>query len=255
MKKRGQLSIFVIISIAIIVIVIAAILIKQSGLNFGREDTSRYTIEQYTEEVNSRFMSCFENESKNALNFIALQGGHYKNPGKAIKTTYGFIPYYIYLNNQTFVNNTLVEQSISYYINEKIVKCVPRDYGDRVSITVKEPKSEIKVNNESVIIKLKMPVIIENANESRKIEDFSTKISSNITKMIEIANWLSGQYKNDSEMLCTSCLDEISAKNNVYTIFIPINSSDSIVSIVSLDNRTVPERFNIAHKYIIWGQR
>lgn len=253
MEKRGQLSVFVIVAIVIIAIVVAFVLLKQNGIILGRDNTAAYTFGQYTEEINSRFMNCFENESKNALNFIGLQGGYYKNPGRAIKTTYGFIPYYVYLNDEIFVNNTLVEQSISYYINEKAVKCVPKNYENRIDIRIGEPKSEVVINNESTNIKLKMSIIIESANESKKIEDFSIRIKSNITQMIEVANWLSERYKNDSEMICTSCLDELSRENGVYTVMIQLNSSDSIVSMVVLDNETWPERFNIAHKYFTGG--
>jgi len=248
------MSIFVIVAIIIVAVVVAFVAFRNGKIYsiFG-QGTSGYTLEQYTEEINSQFMNCFENESKNALNFVGQRGGYYKNEGKTIKTTTGFIPYYIFSDEAYFVNKSLVEQSISYYVNDMAKECVPKDYNRLLEINTGEAESRVRINNESVYINLNMPLVIERGNESKKIDKFDLTVSSNLSSMINIANWLSGEYKNDSEMFCISCLDKISQKNGVYIVRITLNSTDSLISIVSMDNLTYPERFNIAHKYKIGG--
>jgi hypothetical protein len=197
MKKRAQVTIFIIIAI---LIVASAVLI------FSFRDKIKIFMLN-SDPVYLFVQNCVEETGKDAIYFITQNGGYLFPP--TLSTSEG-TPYYFYNNKDYTPTKDRIGEEISDYIENSISYCTNEftNFPD-LNITEEEIKAKAKIENEKIILDVVYPLIINKGGSTRKLENFN-----NIIIQAEIGRIYNSikeiiQEQIDKEGICLSCISEL----------------------------------------------
>jgi len=236
--KKGQVALFVIISI----IIIAGIFIFLSVQKpVSVEQPSIKPISSYIEE-------CIKSTGEDALIFVGQQGGFYELPKNSIDS----YPYYFYNNKSYLPSKETVEKQISLYINEMLPFCTKNfvDFPDFYT----ESRA---VDTETVILENKVrfnvayPVIAKKGGTIYSLEEFSAEIPSRLDVIYSAAeSMISAQVENPAS-ICLSCMINIGIANDIY-IDMENYGDDAVLFTITDKNimiKGLPYEFTFANQY------
>jgi len=101
-NKRGQLTVFIVIAIVLVVGGATAFLIMK---NSSKNSETNQNAESRPDlnKVESFSIECIKDSATQSLETIGIQGGYFTKPASAMDLGWAFIPYYF---NQGRYNNT-----------------------------------------------------------------------------------------------------------------------------------------------------
>lgn len=239
-KKKGQVTIFIILAIIIAGGIIFYFSIK------GSEQ------ESYSPELTgvvSFIKNCIEETGLEATYYIGQNGGYYSPPEIS---TLGKTPYYYYENENLMPSKQKVENEISNYIDKMLGYCIEEfvDFQD-MKIDAKEIKSNTKIYDEEIIINVNYPLIIEKDNTLMQIENFNDiKIQTRVGIIYDSIKEIIKQQQKSKETICISCITNIALKNDL-TIEIT-KTQDATIFIIKDEKseiNNIPLKWVFANKY------
>ncbi|RME55049.1 hypothetical protein D6777_01715 [Candidatus Woesearchaeota archaeon] len=164
-KKRGQITIFVILGIVILATIILLISFRKEII----PPSSQTSINAQMKEVKQIVESCLENSAKGPIEKIALQGG-YLSPSQDTFRLWNDTPIsYLCFNieDQDYCRNRLLtlqnmESQLSKAIEESLPECLDFDNVRGVNIKTKgKPKVSVQILPLQVLVDLEYPVTVE----------------------------------------------------------------------------------------------
>ena len=209
MKKKGQVTIFIIIAI---------ILIAAVGLYFVfRDKISVQNIPSEIEPVYINIISCLEETIEEGVEYLALHGGYYEVP-KSISITYFTedIPYY-YLNSREYVPSVeRVEGELKNYIHNYLSNCLNFEGFEEQGYKIREGDLLVSVNikEEEIRTKLDYPLTITKGDSTKRLREFEISTNSEIKKLLEVSEEVVNSYSEKPGFVCVTCLEEISEAND-----------------------------------------
>ncbi len=203
-KKRGQLTIFIIVAIFIVAIVAIFYSLK-SGiiLNIFSPDVGR---------VNSFVQDCIEEESYSIISQIGLGGGYFLPPN--LSTASGVSIYYS--NGQNHMpSKTEVEREISFFMNEKLFFCT-RNFVDFQDLEIEQGiiKTSTEIDDKKINFDIEYPLSIKKASSTNLIKNFKYEVPLRLGIVYDSINEFISQETGDA--ICLSCLLEITLENDLY---------------------------------------
>jgi len=217
MKKKGQVTIFIIIAI-IIVGAVAAFFALRDSLNTGGIPAS-------IEPIHTNIISCLEDTSEEGLVYLSLHGGYYEVPKEtSILYFTEDIPYY-YLNSKKYVPSIeTVEEELEKYVSENLDKCLDLDIfrEQGFNITERIPSISTAINEENIIIKMVYPLLIEKGRTKTQLKDFKIELDSNLKILLDASKEVVNSYSEKPSFICLTCLENISNRNYVEIKVTPI---------------------------------
>ncbi len=125
MKKRGQITLFIIIGILLLISISLVILFREEITLFRPERVIPV-------EITSLVIfgdNCLEQISTDALNILGTQGGYIYLPGEIENNPLSYIdtglkiPYWQYIQQNRIPSIPLMEAHLSRYIEERLNNC------------------------------------------------------------------------------------------------------------------------------------
>lgn len=197
-KKRGQVTIFIIIGI-VIVSAVSLFLLFRGGVipEIGK-----------ARETNpSAFLdSCIEDKVREAVEVIGLQGGYISNPlhksflfkDEESPTDISYLCYnqndYLPCVNQEPMLIQHLEDEIKSYISDEVNLCFSRltsslgRQGYTVDANYEEGNFEVELMPKKVVIEINAELTLTKTGETTKQEDFKISIPSRFYDLIEVVN-------------------------------------------------------------------
>jgi len=205
MKKKGQVTIFIIIAI---------ILIASISLYFIFRD-SLSSDEGLSPDVENVYLfveECLENVGEDVIYTIGQGGGYYFPP--ALSTDSG-IAYYSSNGENYMPSKEQIEDEISYFTSSKLFFCV-RNFVDfpEFEITQREIKTKTEIKDEEVILDVKYPISITKGKSTTIIEDFEVEIPVRLGVVYDSVLGFIDEGVEDG--ICLSCLLDISETNDLF---------------------------------------
>ncbi len=235
MLKRGQVTIFIVVGLLIILLVAAIFLVKAFFISSELKEIDPAPI--LSDSVKSYIESCIEKTGKSALAFVAQQGGYYELPALAELG----LPYYLYGNKSRLLSKKELEQQISSYMNNELFFCIQNFIPFKkagLDIEQKEIATVTKVFDEKVIFDVTLPVTIKQDALSKSIAYFSETAPSRLGVIHNAtAEFMRIQVK-DPGRICVSCLAALGIEKDLRTRMDLIN--DSVIRFTIIDE-TIPE--------------
>jgi hypothetical protein len=202
MNKKGQVTIFIIIAVILVISILIIFLIRQQDFQSSQIDSK--PVELFIE-------SCIEEEAYKIIEKVAEGGGYYFPPEVSTKTG---ITYYITNKNNLTPSKEYIENEISFYLEKKLFFCTQNfiDFQD-FNITQGEIKAKTRIENETVSLDIKYPLSIKKAENSAFLQDFKVEIPIRLG----ILHYSAQEFiKKSQNAICLSCLLELSLTYDFY---------------------------------------
>lgn len=214
MKKRGQITIFVVIALIIISLVAVAFLFKDKIIGIVQPSSNQIT--NFVE-------NCIEDVGQKVISKIGAGGGYYFPP---ILSTDSGIPYY-YNSGNYMPTKQQIEDEISYYISKSLFFCT-RNFADFPDFDIKqgEINSRVLIKPKEISLEIEYPLTISKGENTIFIRNFKKNFPVRLGTIYDSV-YKSIQEQPNHEGICFSCLSDISLKNDLF------------VNMFDYDNKTV----------------
>jgi hypothetical protein len=195
-KKRGQVTIFIIIAIIIVGIIAGYFIFKNQIVNIG--------VPADIQPVYTTFLSCLEEKTLTGISVLESQGGYIELPEFEQGSDYmpfssqlnflgNPIPYWYYVSGNNFEKEqvptkTGMENQLENFINEKIRNCVFDSYYEQgFEILQGDPKASVLIRNNDIVVNLNMNLNVKKANESANVVNHKITVKTNLGSLYDSA--------------------------------------------------------------------
>lgn len=199
--KKGQVTIFVII--ALVIVVIAGIYI---ATKYG---TTKQEVSPQFSQIEEYYTSCIGDLTSQGISIIKNRGGFIQEPlfvrGTPIEPLSSqmnylgeTVPYWLYIKDKKVVNQAptkkIMEEQLSNYIQSRINDCDFSQYSSRGFIIERKnsPVVEVAINNKEVITKVVDGITYSDSQTTQLVNTHQVMLESNLgllySKAIELYN-------------------------------------------------------------------
>lgn len=207
-RKKGQITIFIIIAVLIIAVV-GLFFVFKGGIQKEKPVNPEVApIQNFVEE-------CIYDTGENALYFIGLHGGYYV-PSKF--STFQGIPYYIKGNKTLMPTKEKIESEIAKYVNEALPLCTGNftEFND-FQINQGIIKTQTIILDNEVILNVEYPLTITKGEEKSRIKKFDgIKIPVRLGIIHNASNFIVNEHLKNTGEICMSCLLDLQEKENLF---------------------------------------
>jgi hypothetical protein len=224
-KKRGQVTIFVIIAI----LIIAGILL----LFYVKNKSSPLTpkIPKDIQPVYSSLQNCLENKTRESLSYAELYGGIIYTDDRSLFLKEA-IPYY----NLQNVSLSDVEYQMGLYIDTNLENCTKKIKDSKYSINLKQPKTKVDINLNDIYVKTSATITISWNDNYFLVKELNYNIPSNLFFLFKVAEIIKNVKIINNSKVCLSCVEDTSEKNNVYIAIIDFHEEGVLTLLTSKEN-------------------
>jgi len=250
---RSQVSVFIIIAVVLVAVSGVALFVTKDA---NRPDDSRFFSQLNSKpefsNIRSAILSCRDTSVKASLDTIGIQGGYSDKPQKYIDLGWTFIPYYYMEGKYAFPNLAFIEKELGKQIDKDFTKCIDNLEFENFAIENTISKTKAIIKRSEVSVKIDMPISIKKEDGTVVSEDMKnapTIINSSLFEIIEISGYITESHKNDSKMICVTCLADMAEERDLYVnSFTLVNNS--VLYVIS-ENHTSdePYSFEFLNKY------
>lgn len=210
MLKRGQVTVFLVIGI--VILLLAALFfyifgqLKEAPLEIEAKEAQkipgvRGTLQAYVE-------NCIEETIGPAVYLLAIQGGviYPEDDGKILLTDYGIVNY-AWLNGASGFSKEKMEKDLALYLKNYVDFCLKNfDTFTKQNIIVKPDYekigAEVTIKDSSLSAELRLPLSVTlPSNDSLEVETFTAEIPSSLGKTVQTLQGLEFPELDPSQLL------------------------------------------------------
>ena len=224
MNKRGQVTLFVIIGIVLLVSGISVFFLKDYVLKseFERQMERSLTLPEKAAEVNTFVLSCIEDVTQEAVGLIGQQGGYIDVPkeevpfsdanllsNRLILSKSIEVPYWYYKKSNSLDHIQIptlvkVQREIENYIDDNLKDRCGFEEFTGYKITSGDLKSDVEIFDDKINVAVDYPVNIEvqdfKFTLGKDEHQFYTQIDSNLGKLFDTAQTIFNSLNDDLDL-------------------------------------------------------
>ncbi len=251
-SNNAQVTVFIIIAIILVVGGgTGYYLVKSSGDKTSKEFFLREDIKPTMDNIKNSIIICSENSAEGSLEKIGIQGGFSKKPEKAYDLGWAFIPYYYERGSFLMPEKVTVERELGREYENQFLTCFKGINATGFVVKPGSSKTKASISKGNVLFNMDMPVTISKDENSMKIQMKDAPISqaSKLYEILEIGRYITDSHKNDSEMICITCVADMAEERDLYVY--SFDAMDNSVLMLVMDNSTSaqPYYFEWLNKY------
>lgn len=198
LKKRSQITVFMILAAIIILSVSIFVFLREKQVIFQPEIVTPFEIEPIKKYVET----CAMGLAADAVEVIGLQGGYLNVPEEIIseKTSYidfGYgifaVPFWYFDGEMRIPPLDFIKTEIENYVSENLEECIKgfSPFSFKYDFkTEDEPEAELEFLEGSMLIHVDYPVRIKDkyANKAARLEEFSAVVPVDLKSAYDLAN-------------------------------------------------------------------
>lgn len=200
MKKRAQITIFIIIAIVIIAGVAIFFLLSNPG-------TENVNLSDESEAVYNIVQDCSKESLEKIIYLIGVGGGYMFPPDNSNELG---LPYYYNLGKISVPSKVELEEEISFYFNQQLENCLNNSKEFvKLKKNLGEIRSEVTIEDEMILLNLNYDLALIQKDGSIKSFDEFEKIW--IENRMGIIRDIAEEIVNkdlDSDSLCLTCIQK-----------------------------------------------
>jgi len=256
MTKRGQLTLFILVAVVIVVGIIGLIFF------ISQADKSKATdayfqgaaVKSQVDAIRDYVEDCVDAVTKEALIQVAVQGGYYTPPARKFSYAPVFFPYYYYEGKIVFPTLAKIESELGRAASEKMVDCLDNADFTNFKLDYSRGETEVVVTEDNAFFEIDLPVKLEREGHKMIIDlqDFSINHNSSLYEMYEVAEYITESHREDAEYYCISCVAEMARERDLFVYVFPQIANELITGIMIYENESGiadPYSFVFFNKY------
>lgn len=255
MSVKAQAAIFVIIAIVLIVIAIAVIAINKMGVSVNNENPYFLTpeIRPQVDSINDFIFDCVDIVTQDAIIVTGMQGGFYDKPANSVDLGWIYLPYYYKTGTYLMPKKETIEREIAKYVEDNLKYCIDEFESDSFKLDYTDTKAIATIEMDKVVFDIDMPLVLSKEGNKMKIETDSHSKRSKYYDALEIAQYITDSHKDDSEMICISCVADLAKEKGMYVEMNDFGEDESTTLIVISEQNPIepddPFIFEFLNKY------
>ena len=208
MKKKGQVTLFLVVGLIIILLV--TIFLNNHSEPINVEQTSAKHVKNFVEQ-------CLTQATEDAARDIAQRGGYHELPALSTKMLTNNVPYYHYNGADHMPTREQIEENIATSVEKQVMRCLNFTQFNAMIQTEGAPKAYVTMHKDGITVKLTYMIHIQKEEAEVTIEQFLTTIPSPLLAFYEQAKKIVETHKNSNGYACLSCLQELNGKTGLKT--------------------------------------
>ena len=226
-KKKGQVTIFIIVLLFIIGIIIISFLFRDN-LGLGNKNK----VDNEVSMIDSAIENCVEQRTIDAVRMIGLQGGYIIPPENYLETDLSNIAYGLYNGKKILISEKEIEKEISNYLKLTLPFCIDENEFSEFNLSFSEPSASSKIKQESVVVKARLPISASRDLESFTINrEYETEVSIRLGEIYNIADEIVEKSIKEPEFIDIDYLVLLDYDVN----FVSVDDNTLIYSITDLE--------------------
>lgn len=198
--RRGQVTIFIIIAIAIVVAVVGFFVLRSTIFQPSG-------VPAEFEPLYQSFLTCVSDDALVGVNVLESQGGYIELPEFEAGSGYmpfssqlnflgNPIPYWYYVSGSNIQKSQVpskgdMEDALGNYIDSQVRDCLLSSYSEQgFDIVLGEPSSSVTINDNTIGVNLDMDLRIEKANQTALVSSHAVSIDSALGSLYSSAREL-----------------------------------------------------------------
>ncbi|MBI4448127.1 hypothetical protein HY643_04045 [Candidatus Woesearchaeota archaeon] len=249
--KKGQVTIFIILGVLIIVVIgLIAFYKGQAGRKAEEEARILTQLPPEFRDIGASLLSCSEVVGGDSILTVGSQGGYYDLSKIPSIEYYGYrnIPYLYFRGKSNVPSKEKVEKELANYVEANLNECA-RDF-EGFSLTFAEAEVTTTLKESEVRFKVKWPVIIKKGDLESTMPETTLIVNGKLEVLRQAAESLVNLQQGDKSNVCISCAMDLAAEKK-FVINAENYDNDFIYTLQ--DNSTTingqPLEFAYAHKF------
>lgn len=239
MKKRGQITVFVILAIIIVVGVVLFFAFR--GEKSGTESVE---IPVFVSPINVFVDSCLASVSENVVYSVGEGGGYFFPPARSNDEG---ISYLYYEGVNYFPEISIMESQIEEGIASNMILCVNNfDDFSNYEIVYTTPEIDVEILDENIFVNMDYSISVSQGNSTYVLRNFNAEVPVRLGLINRLLKKFLNERYYDNGEICIDCVLEDMYFNNL-TMEIYTDSEVDVFFIV--DETSEKEfRFNFANR-------
>lgn len=238
--KRGQVTIFIILAIILIILASVFFLVNQS-----KKQTTPTTIQP----LQNFIQQCIDKTAKQAIVYTSERAGYYQIPENSLDN---LTPYYFYQDKNLMPSKEEIQNQISNYINNNLNSCLNNftNFQD-FQIQKSEITTKTKIQKDKVSIEINFPLSISKDKQTYTLEKFDTQVTARLDTIYNAINTIIQEQVKNPEALNPHYVYQIATENNLNIKMIGFIENSIIFTITDKDSQINEQNliFIFANKY------
>ncbi|MEI6731523.1 MAG: hypothetical protein WCK90_02465, partial [archaeon] len=208
MNKKGQVTIFVIVAVIIVVLAVGGYYFRDS-LFASSSNPATVGAENYVK-------TCLKNATQEAVFAIGQQGGYFDTPAGANNFSVLASPYYMIGSENLVPKKEVVESELSKYVKFSLDRCLG-DFSSlkQTGISVKAGVSKVTTTlfNDRVDFALNLPITVSQGDKSFVLSNFKSEVAPvRIPIILAASSEIVASELKNTKSICSNCIDSIAEK-------------------------------------------
>jgi len=215
--KKGQVTLFIILGIVILVLITFLFFIRSESLSSllkSISERAKVVPPEFKPQADL-IKSCLYETSKDAVNLLGMQGG-YINVKQPFVNYFGLKVTYLNYNSDNKVPDIgIMEKELENYIKDNARNCLINLSDVRI---VKSGDIGVgaDVLNDRVGFNINWPVDVEKDGFKFQLNNFKFDVPIRVGELVSIVNKIVDRQISDRNTLCLSCIVDDGIKSNLY---------------------------------------
>ena len=253
-NKFGQVTVFIIVAVILVAIGgVALFTVKGNSKPNDDKFFSQANIKPDLNNIKTGILQCRDDSIKLSLNKIGIQGGYFDKPAKSLDIEWAFIPYYYDQGSYSMPARTKVQIELGKAVDKSFVDCINKLKFENYIITHGVSKTTATINRNLVLFKIDMPLTIKKEDNTMTLEmsDALAEKDSALFDILDVADYITNSHKNDSEMICVTCVADMAEERNLYVNTFDLLDNSVLVVISENYTSSEPYSFEFLNKYVV----
>lgn len=239
-KRRGQITLFIIVGIFILL----GVGVYMYYLDEYYDNDHIYLEDNSETEIVTFVESCLQYSTQMGVYFTSLQGGYFLTPSPYTEEFMLRIPVYKSTNNITIQSLENMSDEIESFVDKATLNCLTNNNSLKImgkNITYNNISSTVFILNNSVSVALDLNTTIIGDNSSQKIESYFVEFDSSLFNVYSaIKEYLEYQETKKDWIRFTKLVD-IGEKYGIRTAYARENSTeyDRVIFVFEDENENI----------------
>lgn len=247
-SKRGQVTIFVIIGIVIVVAIALVIFLRKDiSESIEKVKISRNVeLQQKVAEITLFVEDCLQSAAQDAILKIYAKGG-YSTPKKSVSYDYYTVPIYFDKGKETVPTMQNIASNIAFAVQSAVPSCANFNAAGMKARALKRPEVDVSIGKKVINFDMEWPIQVTGAEDATAtVSQFSTEVKADIFFPYENAMEL---YNQQKAIKVLSLIDLARlAKQKNFILHFDMADNDAMVYLLTF-NRTIIQRQPLVYTF------